>query len=336
MFSSRICVRPFVEPCLRLNQLQKYLSSVALTRPKNESAKLLRHLQFTERIPFQDGLEIQEKFVRAQLDMKKLERKIQDKMQEIGDEHGPNAILNENEKKIIDYILMMKPNPIVLTFEFEPTFTGGKRIKKTITKEQIERFETFTTSGNHIKPKFVLVERGGQITFHGPGQMVAYVILDLQSFKNLRARDLVCILEKSMVRGLSMLKNNQDDSAALSLLTESRTGSETGIWIKNTNKKIGSLGINVRRSVTSHGVCINVEPDLAYLNNFRKCSGLPNCEATSINDQLPGSNINVQDMAIAFTKELAKHLGIERLERIQMTLEDMNLDNEQLENNDSK
>lgn len=290
----------------------KNLFPLNRTKPIESSAKTLRHIQFTNRIPFEDGLKIQEKFVRANLDMKVLQSKIKTKLTKLQEEHV-DATINENEKMIIDNILSMKPNPLVLTFEFEPTYTGGKRIKKSITESQIKAFENFVPKHqiNNIKPKFVQVERGGEITFHGPGQMVAYVILDLKSFKDFPAKCLISCMETATINCLKNLKI--DESSQLNL--EAKLTEKTGVWTVN-NKKIASLGIHVRRSITSHGVCINVTPDLSYLNSFEMC-GTSDHAATSIGNERPGIQISVQDVAISFVRELAKLLGIETVERIQ-------------------
>ncbi|CCC69272.1 hypothetical protein NCAS_0C02820 [Naumovozyma castellii] len=288
------------------------------TYPIDESAKTIRHLQFKNRIPFEKGLRIQEKLARVQLDMKDIHSKIQKKLTDLQKEHV-NATINENEKKIIDNILAMKPNPIVLTFEFEPTYTGGKRVKKVITKEQMAAFEEFVPleQKKNPKPKFVQVERGGQITFHGPGQMVAYIIMDLKSFHDYPAKCLVSDIEQATINTLENIPIGEEKLHLKTMRTEN-----TGVWTK-TGGKIASLGIHVRRSITTHGVAINVNPDLSYLNSFEMC-GLSNAKATSIKDQVPDANITVEDVAITFVKELAKLLGVKRVERMQA--DDINLD----------
>lgn len=290
------------------------------THPVDESAKAIRHLQFISRFPFEKGLRVQEQFAKAHLDMKELQAKIKRKLTKLNEEHV-NSTINETEKKIIDDILAMKPNPIVLTFEFDPTYTGGKRIKKTMTPEQVAQFESFVPSGGAGVPKakFVQVERGGQITFHGPGQMVAYVILDLKSFSNFPARCFVSGLEHAVIK---TLRNTTIDDQGNTLNIEGRLTGETGVWTID-DKKIASLGIHVRRSVTSHGVCINVNPDMSYMTSFEMC-GLPNVSPTSIKEQKSEANVTVQDVAIKFVNELAKVLGISIVERMQ--LDDMDLE----------
>ncbi|SCU96728.1 LAFA_0G07778g1_1 [Lachancea sp. 'fantastica'] len=295
-------------------------SATATTFPLEDSSRVLRHLEFTKRLPFEKGIRIQESFVRAQLDMKHLQSKIDRKLAQLQTEH-PGTTLNQHEQWILKNISEMKPHPMVLTFEFEPTYTGGKRSKKAVSPEDIARFENFVPQqrGDQQRPKFVQVERGGQVTFHGPGQVVAYLILDLKSFNNFPAKCLVSAIEDSTISALNKIP---DGARNTNLGIAATKTAETGVWI-NEQQKIASIGIHVRRSITSHGVCINVEPDLSYMNNFVMC-GLQDSRATSIREQRPESKCTTHDVAVRFVNELSKKLGIATVERIQ--LDDIKLD----------
>lgn len=179
-------------------------SSLPVTHPVESSSEVLRHLEFVNPLPFEKGLQIQEKFVRAQLDMKGLTSKIDRKLRQLQVEHS-GAVVNEHEQMILSSILEMKPNPIILTFEFEPTYTGGKRSKRAVTDDEIRKFESFIPEkkSSSPSPKFVQVERGGQVTFHGPGQVVAYLIMDLKSFHQFPAKCLVSAIEDSTINALN-------------------------------------------------------------------------------------------------------------------------------------
>ena len=104
--------------------------------------------------------------------------------------------------------------------------------------------------------------RGGQYTYHGPGQRVAYVLLDLKR----RAGDVRCFvagLEEWMIRTL----------ARFNLKGERRPG-RVGIWIDEgggRESKIAAIGVRVRRWVTYHGVALNVDPDLAHYRGIVAC-----------------------------------------------------------------
>lgn len=290
-----------------------------MTIPIEPAAKVLHHLQFTEVLPFEKGLEIQEKFVRTNLDFKQLQSKIKTQLIKLKEEH-PNGVLNSDEKKNIDNILSMKPNPMVLTFQFEPTYTGGKRIKKTITKDLIKQFEIFQPTGegrkSSLTPKYVQTERGGQITFHGPGQIVAYLIMDLKSFKEFPAKRLICTIEQAAINTLKETKISDKQLDIETKLTEN-----TGVWAMN-DAKIASIGINVRRSITSHGISINVNTDLSYMNSFDLC-GIHNGKHTSIREQRPDLQVDTEVIAINFVRQLANLLGIYRIERTQVTASDI-------------
>lgn len=295
-------------------------SNKTLTHPVEESSKVLRHLEFIKPLEFQKGLQIQEKFVRAQLDMKALESKIKRKLGLLELETN-GAPINEHEQKILDTIMNMKPNPIVLTFEFEPTYTGGKRSKKAVSDEDIRNFENFRPKDQvkNKSPKFVQAERGGQVTFHGPGQVVAYIVMDLKSFHSFPAKCLVSAIEGSTI---DTLKSAPQGKHKTPLNLQATKTEETGVWIDEENK-IASIGVHVRRSITSHGVSINVNPDLSYMNSFTMC-GLPETRATSVLEQIPNTTCSAHDIAVTFVNKLAKKLGITTVERIQ--LDDIDID----------
>jgi lipoyl(octanoyl) transferase len=107
--------------------------------------------------------------------------------------------------------------------------------------------------------------RGGQFTYHGPGQRVAYVMLDLKR-RRPDVRAFVCALEDWLIGTL----------AAFNLRGERRED-RVGVWLRRPDKgadaedKIAALGIRVRRWVTFHGVSLNVEPDLSHFEGIVPC-----------------------------------------------------------------
>ena len=119
--------------------------------------------------------------------------------------------------------------------------------------------------------------RGGQYTYHGPGQRVAYVMLDL----NLRGNDLrrfVSTLEEWIIRTL----------AAFNIRGERRDG-RVGVWVRRPEKgigredKIAAIGVRVRRWVTFHGIAINVDPVLEHFSGVVPC-GISDQGVTSLTD----------------------------------------------------
>lgn len=128
-----------------------------------------------------------------------------------------------------------------------------------------------------LKPRFPVFEtgRGGQYTYHGPGQRVGYAMLDLRKRSN--APDLkqyVCNLEEWIIRTL----------ADFDIKGERRKG-RVGIWVdtKEGEKKIAAIGVRVRHWVTFHGISININPDLSHFDGIVPCGiaeyGVTSCHA---------------------------------------------------------
>lgn len=103
--------------------------------------------------------------------------------------------------------------------------------------------------------------RGGQYTYHGPGQRVAYVMLDLKQ-RGGDIRAYVCDLERWLIHTL----------AAFNVTGERRDG-RVGVWVRRAGgeDKIAALGVRVRRGVSYHGVALNVEPDLGHYGGIVPC-----------------------------------------------------------------
>ncbi|MEO8468709.1 MAG: lipoyl(octanoyl) transferase LipB [Chloroflexota bacterium] len=124
----------------------------------------------------------------------------------------------------------------------------------------------------------IRVERGGEVTYHGPGQLVAYPILRLGD-RGILLRPLVRALEESMI----------ETAAALGVGAVRRDG-HPGSWIVDDvvhrpPRKIGALGIRVERGVSYHGIALNVNPDLRDFELIDPC-GMPGVISTSIAEEL--------------------------------------------------
>jgi lipoyl(octanoyl) transferase len=139
--------------------------------------------------------------------------------------------------------------------------------------------------------------RGGQFTYHGPGQRVGYVMLDLKR-RGADVRQFVCDLESWLI----------DTLAAFNLKGERRTG-RVGIWIAGPggDAKIAALGIRVRRWVSYHGVSLNVDPDLAHFAGIVPC-GVRDAGVTSLLDQGIAVSMAEVDAALrdAFEQRFAR------------------------------
>lgn len=133
-------------------------------------------------------------------------------------------------------------------------------------------------------------ERGGDITYHGPGQLVAYGIIDLKRW-NCAVLDYVQGLEETVIGVLADWGVRGE-----------RDARGRGVWVGG--RKIASLGLNVRRWVTMHGIALNVDPDMSHFDLINAC-GMPDVEMTSlvteVNKQVP-----MADVMEAFTFHFAR------------------------------
>src|SRR5438094_3198616 len=141
--------------------------------------------------------------------------------------------------------------------------------------------------------------RGGDITYHGPGQIVGYPILNLGAIR----RDVVWYvrtLEEAMIRATSEFG-----------ITAERVAGKTGIWVRagNTEEKLAAIGVHISRWVTSHGFAYNVSTDLRNFDLIVPC-GMADRQATSL-EKLLGRNVQEKDVAPRITRHLGALLGRE-------------------------
>ncbi len=154
--------------------------------------------------------------------------------------------------------------------------------------------------------ELIRVERGGEVTYHGPGQLVAYPILAL-SRRGLLVRPLVRALEDALA----------ETCRALGVEAGPRAG-HPGCWVEPDGaapRKIGALGLRVERGVCFHGIALNVDPALADFELLDAC-GMPGVVSTSIAAELghpeePPSTSAVARAGSIFARALARRLGTE-------------------------
>ncbi|MGZ6000217.1 MAG: lipoyl(octanoyl) transferase LipB, partial [Rhizomicrobium sp.] len=148
---------------------------------------------------------------------------------------------------------------LVWLVEHPPIYTAGTSAKDADLLDA--RFPVFKTG------------RGGQFTYHGPGQRVGYVMLNLKQRKA-DVRAFVHDLEEWLIRSL----------AQFNVKGERREG-RVGIWVARPGRedKVGAIGVRVRRWVTFHGVSINVDPDLSHFSGIVPC-GVSEHGVTSLQD----------------------------------------------------
>ena len=150
------------------------------------------------------------------------------------------------------------PHDVLLLLEHPPVLTLGRTAREThlLRREGIDVFE---------------VERGGDVTYHGPGQLVGYPILDLAGYR----KDLhwyLRTLEQALIDALAELG-----------VAGARNPGHTGVWIRREEgvRKIASIGVHVKQWVTWHGFALNVTTYLAQFDRIVAC-GIPGVEITSV------------------------------------------------------
>ena len=177
----------------------------------------------------------------------------------------------------------------VWLLEHPPLYTAGTSSRPADLTDP-DRFPVFTAG------------RGGQYTYHGPGQRVAYVMLDL----NRRGRDVrlfVLALEDWVI----------DTLAAFNIRGERRAG-RVGVWVSRPDRpnrngapaedKIAAIGVKLRRWVSFHGLSINVEPDLSHFSGIVPC-GIKDHGVTSLVDL--GLPVTMADLDLVLRQEFGRH-----------------------------
>jgi len=150
--------------------------------------------------------------------------------------------------------------------------------------------------------EFHASNRGGDITYHGPGQIVGYPILNLGAIR----RDVVWyvrMLEEAMIRA----------TAEFGIAAE-RVAGKTGIWVRagSTEEKLAAIGVHISRWVTSHGFAYNVSTDLRNFDLIVPC-GIADRKATSL-EKLLGRHVEQREVAPRIAKHLGEVLGLEMKE----------------------
>lgn len=151
-----------------------------------------------------------------------------------------------------------------------------------------------------IGATFLKVDRGGDITYHGPGQLVGYPILDLEKM-GLGLKDYVHRLEEAIIgtlRGFGIMAG--------------RCKGATGVWLgeegKSPLRKIAAIGVRSSHFVTMHGFALNVDPAMEYFSYINPC-GFTDRGVTSMSAET-GSAVKTEDVKKAFTEEFGKVFGV--------------------------
>ena len=175
----------------------------------------------------------------------------------------------------------------VLLLEHPAVFTAGKRT------EPHER-PSRAAAGIPV----IDVDRGGKITFHGPGQLVGYPIVKLPD--HVLVVDYVRRLEEALIHVCTELG-----------VSTARVAGRSGVWLRaddrGPERKIAALGIRVSRGVTMHGFALNCDVDLSWYDKFVPC-GIADAGVTSLSKEL-GRDVTVDETAPIVERHLSELLG---------------------------
>jgi lipoyl(octanoyl) transferase len=145
-----------------------------------------------------------------------------------------------------------------------------------------------------IDAQFYKINRGGDITYHGPGQLVMYPILDLEQFFT-DIHKYMRYLEEAVIKTLAHFQ-----------ITATRYEGLTGVWIDAQTpraRKICAMGVKCSRWISMHGIALNVHPDLGYFGNIVPC-GIQDKAVTSMAQEL-GLQISIQEVQEVLLKEMS-------------------------------
>lgn len=187
----------------------------------------------------------------------------------------------------------------LLIVEHPPVYTLGKSgdISNLLIDEE-ERSEKGL--------EFFKINRGGDITFHGPGQVVMYPILDLEKFYTDIGRYLRN-LEETVIKTLADYG-----------ITGDRSKGETGVWldpsIKGRERKICAIGVRCSRWITMHGLALNVNTNLGYFKNIIPC-GIQDKQVTSIAKEL-GAEVDIEEVKNKMKKYFEEVFDVELVKNL--------------------
>ncbi len=156
------------------------------------------------------------------------------------------------------------------------------------------------TMGKNARPEHLLapdtipivnVDRGGQVTYHGPGQLVVYTLLDLKRLK-LGVRELVTLIEKTLIELLDGYG-----------ITANAKSEAPGVYVNNA--KIAALGLRIRKGCSFHGLALNVDMDLEPFSRINPC-GYEGLEITQLKDFI--QDIKIDEVAVNLQQRLMSNL----------------------------
>ena len=201
----------------------------------------------------------------------------------------------------IQRLLAGSGKPILLLFQFKPVYTCGlRRSSSIVTAADIDRLRSLGADFHHT-------DRGGLLTFHGPGQLVIYPLLPLQHpLLRLTLRTYIDRLEQTLVEtcreilGTTRVYAGTDNGRAVNY---------AGAWVDH-QRKVAFMGVRYSRGITSHGVSINGSMDMDWFNHIVPC-GFDRRQITSLTDEVSTkTNITVEQITPIFLKHFQKIFNV--------------------------
>ena len=197
-----------------------------------------------------------------------------------------NRNLPNNEQRITNNYLLFCEHPHVYTLG-----KSGDENNLLIKKEELST----------IGATYFHINRGGDITYHGPGQLVVYPIVDLENFFT-DIHQYMRLLEEGVIQTLNEYKIESGRIAGL-----------TGVWLdpehKTKARKICAMGVKTSRWVTLHGLALNVNTDLRYFNHMIPC-GINDKAVTSLDKEL-GRSVDMNELKLILKEKMAQLFRME-------------------------
>lgn len=268
-----------------------HITTMIWTRARPIRPLTLQHLHIATPIRYADAQVIHDKLVRKFLDCKRDQKE--------------------------------SPDPVLLTFQMMPVYTMGRRqsgedalrsdpkphssIPETPAQSSQDGASSDPGADTEIDistADIVHTQRGGETTFHGPGQIVAYPILDLKQFRKINddgtdspftPKCYISLLESSIISALAQYQ-----------IFTTRT-ENPGVWTMDGESKVAAVGVNIRRNITSHGICLNVNNNLSWFDHIVPC-GLDEKKVTNVHSL--GPPVKFEEVVHDYAYSLANYLDV--------------------------
>ena len=185
----------------------------------------------------------------------------------------------------------------LLILQHPPVVTVGKR-----SEVGLKSIKTSEEKLRELKCDVIKSDRGGDVTYHGPGQVVVYPVIHLREQK-LGARKYVEKLENVMIE---VAKKYGITNARGQMKNEEDGSDMSGVWVGK--KKLGAVGVKISGGVTSHGFALNSETDLEFFREHILPCGLKGMDVTSLKD-LVGEEVKMERVEVEIVDAFAKEYG---------------------------